>query len=153
MNACDRQSGGLHIMIRIPRTELDYAVATLVACAKNARDARGLRIMFPLNGDQAERAILAALATLAPGTIPQVVMPADVHEIEHTSAAGEEPRAWADRRERELNEAAFGQLAHGRSEGEGLTLAGQAALPLGDKREAAHEAQVTSKAPPSSHGD
>jgi hypothetical protein len=147
-------------MIRIPRTELDYAVATLVACAKSARDARGLRIMFPLNGDQAERAILAALATLAPGTIPQVVMPADVHEMElpegaiqHTPAASEEAQAWADRRERELNEATFGQLAHGRSEGEGLTLAGQAALPLGDQREAAHEAQVTSEAPPSSHGD
>jgi hypothetical protein len=69
-------------MIRIPRTELDYAIATLIACGKNARNKNGLRVRFPIAGDQAERAILAALATLAPGTIPQVVMPMDVHEID-----------------------------------------------------------------------
>lgn len=69
-------------MIRIPRAELDYAIAAVRACANAARDRAGLRVLFPLSDDQAERAILAALATLAPGTIPQVVMPADVHEVQ-----------------------------------------------------------------------
>jgi hypothetical protein len=69
-------------MIRIPRTELDYAVATLVACAKAARDKQGLRIKFPLSNDQAERLIIASLGAVAPGTIPQLVMPMDVHEID-----------------------------------------------------------------------
>jgi hypothetical protein len=97
-------------VIRIPRTELDYAVATLVACAQAARDARGLRIMFPITADQAERAILAALATLAPGTLPQIVMPVDVHEIDLDAYNAQHAP----------QQARTGSLVHGRSEGEGL---------------------------------
>jgi hypothetical protein len=68
-------------MIRIPRPELEHAIAALRDCADNARDAQGLRIVFPLSPETAERLIIASLGAVAPGTVPQVVLPADVEEL------------------------------------------------------------------------
>lgn len=69
-------------MIRIPRAELDYAIAAIRGCANAARDRQGLRVLFPLTDEDALRLILAGLATVAPGRLPQSVMPMDVVEME-----------------------------------------------------------------------
>lgn len=74
-------------MIRIPRAELDYAIAAIRGCANAARDKQGLRLIFPMTDERAEELILAGLGLAAPiGPCRALAMDAE-SECEPTSAA------------------------------------------------------------------
>jgi hypothetical protein len=124
-------------MIRIPRTELDYAIAALIACGKNARNRQGLRIRFPIAEHEAERVILGALTALYTG--PGPVMPmveygprglSTEQLAERYGVRSDEPRGVAcagavgppgmTSEEARDAVARSGALAHGKVQGEGL---------------------------------
>lgn len=63
-------------MIRLPRQELDAAIAAVAACIAKAENVSGQRIVFNLDDRQIEHLICGALSIVAPSGGP--VTPCDV---------------------------------------------------------------------------